>query len=116
MKLALALASSMLAGSAGAQTVLTATLNNASENPPTVPTTAGGQPRAASFGTASFFIDSAASFMTAMFAIAAALEAFWSSARWVPAPVKIGVGTACWVAVIAYFLFQGRPRRRGSAR
>jgi len=64
MKLALALASSMLAGSAGAQTVLTATLNNASENPPTVPTTAGGQPRAASFGTASFFIDSAASFMT----------------------------------------------------
>ena len=49
--------------------------------------------------------------MTAMFAIAAALEAFWSSARWVPAPVKIGVGAACWLAVIAYFLFQGRPRR-----
>ena len=37
--------------------------------------------------------------MTAMFAIAAALEAFWSSARWVAAPVKIGVGAACWVAV-----------------
>jgi uncharacterized membrane protein SpoIIM required for sporulation len=51
--------------------------------------------------------------MTAMFAIAAVLEAFWSSARWVPAPVKIGVGAACWVAVIAYFVFQGRPRRRG---
>jgi len=55
--------------------------------------------------------------MTAMFAIAAVLEAFWSSARWVPAPVKIGVGAACWLAVIAYFLFQGRPRRgRGGAR
>jgi uncharacterized membrane protein SpoIIM required for sporulation len=50
--------------------------------------------------------------MTAMFAIAAVLEAFWSSARWVPASVKIGVGAACWVAVIAYFLFQGRPPRR----
>ena len=50
--------------------------------------------------------------MTAMFLVAAALEAFWSSARWVPAPVKIGVGAACWLAVIAYFLFQGRPRAR----
>ena len=55
--------------------------------------------------------------MTAMFAIAAALEAFWSSARWVPASVKVGVGAACWLAVIAYFLFQGRPRRgSGSTR
>ena len=54
--------------------------------------------------------------MTAMFAIAALLEAFWSSARWVPAPVKIGVGAACWLAVIGYFVFQGRPRhRRGGA-
>ena len=54
--------------------------------------------------------------MTAMFAIAAVLEAFWSAARWVPAPLKIGVGAACWVAVIAYLVFQGRPRRdrRGS--
>ena len=64
LKTASALLLSMLAGSAGAQTFLTATLNNASENPPTVPTTAGGAPRPASFGTASFFIDSAASFMT----------------------------------------------------
>jgi hypothetical protein len=63
-KTAIALLLSVLAGSAGAQTFLTATLNNASENPPTVPTTAGGAPRPASFGTASFFIDSAASFMT----------------------------------------------------
>ena len=63
-KIASALLLSVLAGSAGAQTFLSATLNNASENPPVVPTMAGGQPRPASFGTASFFIDSAATFMT----------------------------------------------------
>jgi uncharacterized membrane protein SpoIIM required for sporulation len=49
--------------------------------------------------------------MTAMFVVAAALEAFWSSARWVPVHVKFVVGAACWVGVIAYFLFQGRPGR-----
>ena len=64
LKTASALLLSVLAGGAGAQTFLSATLNDASENPPTVPTTAGGQPRPASFGTASFFIDSAATFMT----------------------------------------------------
>ena len=64
LKIASALLFSVLAGSAGAQTFLTATLTNASENPPTVPTTFGGQPRPASLGTASFFIDSAATFMT----------------------------------------------------
>jgi hypothetical protein len=64
LKIASALLLSVLAASAGAQTFLAATLTNASENPPTVPTTAGGQPRPASFGTASFFIDSAATFMT----------------------------------------------------
>ena len=64
LKIASALLLSVLAGSAGAQTFLSASLTNAAENPPTVPTTAGGQPRPASFGTASFFIDSAASFMT----------------------------------------------------
>lgn len=48
--------------------------------------------------------------MTALFVIAAALEAFWSSARWVPAEAKFGVGAACWLAVIVYFLFQGRSR------
>ncbi|MDQ6640522.1 MAG: stage II sporulation protein M [Pseudomonadota bacterium] len=51
--------------------------------------------------------------MTAMFFVAAVLEAFWSSASWVPAPVKVGVGAACWLAVLAYFVFQGRPRRGG---
>jgi hypothetical protein len=39
-------------------------LTNASENPPTIPTTVGGQPRPASSGTASFFINNAATFMT----------------------------------------------------
>jgi uncharacterized membrane protein SpoIIM required for sporulation len=53
--------------------------------------------------------------MTAMFAIAAVLEAFWSSARWVSAPVKVGVGAVSWVAVVAYLLFQGRPRRGGGS-
>ncbi len=49
--------------------------------------------------------------VTAMLIVAAALEAFWSSARWVEPGVKYGVGGACWAAVIAYFVFQGRPRR-----
>ena len=48
--------------------------------------------------------------MTAMFLVAAALEAFWSSARWVPAEVKFAVGGACWLAVVAYFALQGRSR------
>jgi hypothetical protein len=64
LKTVAALLLSVLAGSAGAQTFLTASLTNQSENPPTVPTTVGGQPRPASFGTANFFIDSAATFMT----------------------------------------------------
>ena len=48
--------------------------------------------------------------MTGMFVVAAALEAFWSSARWVPAEVKFAVGGACWFAVVAYFALQGRAR------
>src|SRR6185436_653883 len=42
--------------------------------------------------------------------IAAAVEAFWSSARWVAPEVKYGVGAACWALVIAYLGWQGRPR------
>jgi uncharacterized membrane protein SpoIIM required for sporulation len=49
--------------------------------------------------------------LAAMLAIAAALEAFWSSARWVPAQVKFAVGAICWLGVLAYFVFQGRARR-----
>jgi uncharacterized membrane protein SpoIIM required for sporulation len=48
--------------------------------------------------------------MTAMFLVAAGLEAFWSSARWVTPAVKFGVGAACWLGVVAYFVFQGRAR------
>jgi len=46
----------------------------------------------------------------AMLLVAAGLEAFWSSARWVAPGVKFGVGGACWALVIAYFVGQGRPR------
>ncbi|HET7796152.1 MAG TPA: stage II sporulation protein M [Rhizobacter sp.] len=42
--------------------------------------------------------------------IAAAVEAFWSSARWIPPELKYGVGAACWGLVIAYLGWQGRPR------
>jgi len=64
MKLAIALASSMLAGSASAVTLLTANLSNGAENPPTVPTLANGAPRPASFGTAEFVINDAMTSMT----------------------------------------------------
>jgi hypothetical protein len=64
LKIASAFLLSVAAASAGAQTFLTATLTNANENPPTVPTTVGGQPRPASSGTASFFIDAGSTFMT----------------------------------------------------
>ncbi|MDI1258894.1 stage II sporulation protein M [Aquabacterium sp.] len=46
-----------------------------------------------------------------MLLIAAAVEAFWSSARWVAPSVKYGVGAACWAVVIAYLGWQGRPAR-----
>jgi uncharacterized membrane protein SpoIIM required for sporulation len=47
---------------------------------------------------------------TAMLFIAAAIEAFWSSSRWLPPEVKYGVGAFCWVMVLAYLGWQGRPR------
>jgi uncharacterized membrane protein SpoIIM required for sporulation len=47
----------------------------------------------------------------AMLLIAAGVEAFWSSARWVSPAVKYGVGAACWALVIAYLAAQGRPPR-----
>jgi uncharacterized membrane protein SpoIIM required for sporulation len=45
---------------------------------------------------------------TAMLLIAAAIEAFWSSAAWLPHSVKYGVAGACWVGVLGYLTFQGR--------
>ena len=44
----------------------------------------------------------------AMLVIAAAIEAFWSSAGWIAPGVKYAVGGGCWVAVIAYLGFQGK--------
>ncbi len=52
----------------------------------------------------------------AMLLVAAALEAFWSSARWVSPQVKFGVGGACWLLVLFYVGWQGRPRDNGDAR
>jgi uncharacterized membrane protein SpoIIM required for sporulation len=44
----------------------------------------------------------------AMLVIAAAIEAFWSSATWLPPALKYSVAGACWVAVLAYLMLQGR--------
>jgi len=46
--------------------------------------------------------------VTAMLFIAAAVEAFWSSAGWLPPAVKYGVAAVCWTAVLGYFTLQGR--------
>lgn len=46
--------------------------------------------------------------VTAMLFVAAAVEAFWSSATWLPPSVKYGVAAICWTAIFAYFTFQGR--------
>jgi len=40
------------------------------------------------------------------------IEAFWSGAAWVEPQVKYAVGGACWMGVLAYLIFFGRPRRR----
>ena len=44
----------------------------------------------------------------AMLVIAAVVEAFWSSASWLPAAAKYAVAAACWTAVVLYFTRQGR--------
>ncbi len=46
--------------------------------------------------------------VTAMLFIAAAIEAFWSSASWLPPSAKFSVAGVCWVAVLSYLMFQGR--------
>jgi uncharacterized membrane protein SpoIIM required for sporulation len=45
-----------------------------------------------------------------MLLIAAALEAFWSSAGWLDLRLKLAVAALCWTAVIAYLTLQGRSR------
>lgn len=49
--------------------------------------------------------------VTAMLIVAAAVEAFWSSARWLPPAVKYSVAGVCWFGVIAYLALQGRRAR-----
>ena len=46
--------------------------------------------------------------VTTLLLIAAAVEAFWSSARWVPPEVKYAVAAVCWISVLAYLILQGR--------
>ena len=46
--------------------------------------------------------------VTAMLLVAAAVEAFWSSATWLPPTAKYGVASVCWIAVIGYFALSGR--------
>jgi uncharacterized membrane protein SpoIIM required for sporulation len=47
---------------------------------------------------------------TAMLLVAACIEAFWSSARWIPPAAKFSVAALCWFAVLAYLTLQGRRR------
>lgn len=47
-----------------ASTILTAVITNSQENPPTIPTTVGGQARPASFGAATFVLNDAGTAMT----------------------------------------------------
>jgi uncharacterized membrane protein SpoIIM required for sporulation len=46
--------------------------------------------------------------VAAMLLIAAAIEAFWSSAAWIPLTIRYSVAAVCWIAVIAYLCLQGR--------
>jgi hypothetical protein len=43
-----------------------------------------------------------------MLLIAAAIEAFWSSATWIAPLVKYCVAAVCWAAVLGYLTLQGR--------
>jgi len=46
-----------------------------------------------------------------MLLIAAAIEAFWSSAGWLPPAVKYSVAAVCWTSVIGYLVIQGHRAR-----
>ena len=46
--------------------------------------------------------------VAAMLLVAAAIEAFWSSAQWIPSAVKYSVAALCWIAVFSYLSLQGR--------
>ncbi|MCB1623849.1 MAG: stage II sporulation protein M [Pseudomonadales bacterium] len=46
----------------------------------------------------------------ALLLIAAAIEAFWSSASALPASIKYAAAALCWTAVLAWLTLQGRDR------
>jgi len=46
--------------------------------------------------------------VTVMLLAAAVIEAFWSSAAWLPSEAKYAVAVVCWISVITYFAFAGR--------
>ena len=46
--------------------------------------------------------------VTAMLVVAAAVEAFWSSASWLNPIVKYSVAAVCWTGVLGYLIIQGR--------
>ena len=46
--------------------------------------------------------------VTAMLLVAAAIEAFWSSAQWLAPGLKYSVAAVCWIAVLGYLVLQGR--------
>lgn len=47
--------------------------------------------------------------------VAAAIEAFWSAAPWVPPAAKFAAGGLAWTLVITYLGWQGRPRELDGA-
>ena len=49
--------------------------------------------------------------VTVLLIIAAAVEAFWSSNRWLNPGIKYSVAAICWAAVLGYLLIQGRRAR-----
>lgn len=49
--------------------------------------------------------------VTGLLVIAAAVEAFWSSATWIPHWGKYTSAAFCWIAVIGYLVRQGRDAR-----
>jgi uncharacterized membrane protein SpoIIM required for sporulation len=51
-----------------------------------------------------------------MLLIAAFIEAFWSSSRWISSDVKYGTAAFLWFAVAYYFVVMGRGRTRENTR
>jgi uncharacterized membrane protein SpoIIM required for sporulation len=49
--------------------------------------------------------------VVAFLLIAAAIEAFWSSARWIPTYMKYSVAALVWICVLSYLTLQGRSAR-----